>query len=104
VKTRDTKPLLNAALVFLLAVLASPQTVSNTFAVKDAFVSGTTLSTVAIQSHYLGNPENDNPDINRAPEWIGAQPQNHTVTPLTIPVPGPDVAFTVSQARAPPQC
>lgn len=103
-KTGATKPLLNAALVFLLAVLASPQTASNHFTANDAFVSGTTLSTVAIQSNYLGNPESDNPDINRASEWLGELPQNLAVTPLPIPAPGPDVAFTVSQARAPPQC
>jgi hypothetical protein len=104
VKISDTKPLLNAALVFLLAVLASPQTVSNNVAAKDAFVSGTTFSTVAIQSNFLGNPESDNPDFNRAPDWLGALPQHPTVTPLPIPAPEPDVAFTVSQARAPPQC
>jgi hypothetical protein len=97
------KPLLNATLVFLLAILASPPSTSN-IAAKDAFLSGTTLSTVAIQSNYPGYPESDNPDINRAPEWVSTPPQKNTVTPLPIPPPGPDVAFTVSQARAPPQC
>lgn len=103
-KISATKRLLNTALVFLLAVLASQQPVSSNVATQDDFISGTTLATVGIQNNYPGYPEGDNPDINRAPEWVGALPLNNTFTRLHISVPGPDVAFTVSQARAPPQC
>ena len=103
-KISATKRLLNTALVFLLAVLASQQPVSSNVATHDDFISGATLATVGIQNNYPGYPEGDNPDINRAPEWVGTLPQNNTFTRLHISVPGPDVAFTVSQARAPPQC
>ena len=103
-KISATKRLLNTALVFLLAILASQQPVSSNVAAQDDFISGTTHATVGIQSSYPGYPESDNPDIHRAPEWIGTLPQSNTFTRLHISVPGPDVAFTVSQARAPPQC
>ena len=96
-KISATKPFLNATLVLLLAILTSPPSVSN-IAAKDAFLSGTTLSTVAIQSNYPGYPEGDDSDINRAPEWVSTLPQQNTFTPLPIPVPGSDLAFTVSQA------
>jgi hypothetical protein len=35
---------------------------------------------------------------------VSTLPQNNTFTHLHSSAPGPDIAFTVSQARAPPQC
>ena len=104
VKISATKSLLNTALVILLAILASPQPVSNNVAAKDDLVSGIAHSIVGIQNTYPGYPEGDNSDINRAPEWVSTLSQNNTFTRLHISAPAPDVAFTVSQARAPPQC
>ena len=103
-KISATRSLLNTALVLLLAILASPQPVSNNVAAKDDLVSGIAHSIVGIQNTYPGYPEGDNPDIDLTPEWVSTLSQNNTFTRLHSSAPGPDIAFTVSQARAPPQC
>lgn len=101
-KKIGTRQLLNAVLVVLLAVLASPHAVSN-IAANDVFLSDTTQSVVGIQNEYPATPGGDKPELNRAPEWVGESPQAAPFTYSTGPVPAQGIAFTVSQARAPPQ-
>ncbi len=101
-KISYTNPFLHAALFLLLSVLASSHTVSQVSA-DDVYLSGSTLSAVGMPNNFLGNPKSDNPEAHRAPESVSQSPQKTLVTSSANPGPKPDIAFTVSQARAPPQ-
>jgi hypothetical protein len=102
VKISYTNPFLHAALILLLLVFASSHTISQV-STGDAYLSGSTLSAVGMPKNLLGNPKSDNPEAHRATEWVSQSPQKTLVTSSANPGPKPDIAFTVSQARAPPQ-
>lgn len=93
--------MLNAALVILLSLLVSPHSVSS-IAANDVFLTDSTPSLIGLQNYDLGNPEGDKPDIHRAPDWLGVVTPQYIFARITHLVSTADIAFTVSQARAPP--
>ena len=97
-----TQPILPAALLIVLSALFLPGTY-NDFSTKDTYVADPVASPVDIQNNDLGNPDGDDQKINGSPGWLVVLPAPRHTTPSPSPAPVPDIAFTVSQARAPPR-
>ena len=95
------KPLLPTALYVLLSLLVLPDSDYN-FSSKDVYLSDPITSQVGIQNDDLGKPDGDNQKFNRSTEPLIVAPASVYSTFSPAPVHGPDIAFTVSQARAPP--
>jgi len=97
-----TQPLLPAALFIVLSAICLPGTY-NGFSAKDTYVADPVTSTVDLQNIDLGNSDGDDQKISGSPDWLIALPAPSYTTPSPNPAPAPDIAFTVSQARAPPR-
>lgn len=97
-----TQPILPAALFIMLSVLFLPGTYTD-FSTKNTYVADPVASTVDLQNNDLGNPDGDEQKIYGSPSWFIVLPAPLHSTPAPNPAPAPDIAFTVSQARAPPR-
>jgi hypothetical protein len=97
-----TQPLLPAALFLVLSAVCLPGTY-NDFSSKDTYVADPVASTVDLQNNDLGNSDGDDQKISGSPGWLIVLPAPRHTTPSSNPAPAPDIAFTVSQARAPPR-
>lgn len=97
----DIPQLLNAVLFPLLIALASPHAVSHSYT-QDTLYSGSTQSIIGVNITDPGCLDEDKPELNRAPEWVGEHPQRISFTRCAGSLREPGIAFTVSQARAPP--
>ena len=96
-----TQPLLPAALFLVLSAVCLPGTY-NGFSTKDTYVADPVASPVGLQNKDLGNSDGDDKKISGSPDWLIALPAPRHTTPSPHSAPAPDIAFTVSQARAPP--
>lgn len=97
-----TQPILPAALLIVLSAVFLPGTY-NGFAAKDSYVSDPVTSTADLQYKDFGNADGDDPRISGSSGWCIALPAPRHATPALNPAPAPDIAFTVSKARAPPR-
>jgi hypothetical protein len=96
-----TQPIVPAALFILLSAVFLPDTY-NGFSAKQAYVDNPVTSPASLQDDELYKPNGDDQKIGgRHNEAIVLPPPQHT-TPALNPAPAPDIASTVSQARAPP--
>jgi hypothetical protein len=94
--------LLPAALFIVLSAVCLPS-FYNGFSTKDTYVADPVASTVDLQYNDFGNSDGDDQKISGIPDWLIALPAPRHTTPSPNPAPAPDIAFTVSQARAPPR-
>jgi len=97
------KPLLPAAFYVLLSVLVLPGS-NNNFSAKGVCLSDPISSMASLQDNDLGNADGDNQKFSRTPDEMIVVTAAAYSTFSSSPAHGPDVAFTVSQARAPPLC
>ena len=101
-KLNLSQPILPAALLIVLSAVFLPGTYDD-FSTKDTYVADPVASTVDLQYNDLGNSDGDDQKISGSPDWLIALPAPRHTTPSPNPAPAPDIAFTVSQARAPPR-
>ena len=97
------KPLLPAALYVLLSILVLPDS-DNNFSTKGVCLSDPILTMASVQDNDLGNADGDNQKFSRTPDEVVVVTAAAYSTFSSSPALGPDIAFTVSQARAPPLC
>lgn len=94
--------MLPAALLLLLSAVFLPGTY-NGISAKDAYVADLVTSPVDLQYNGLGKPGGDDQKISGSPSGLIVLPAPRHTAPSLNPAPAPDIAFTVSQARAPPR-
>lgn len=97
-----TQPLLPAALFLVLSAVWLPGT-DNGFSSKDTYLADPVASTVDLHNNDLGNSDGDDQKISGSPDGLIALPARRHAIPSSNPAPAPDIAFTISQARAPPR-
>ena len=95
------KPLLPAAFLVLLSVLVLPGN-DNNFSAKGVFLSDPILSMPSVQDNDLGNADGDDQKFSRTTDQVIVVTAAVYSPFSPSPAHGPDIAFTVSQARAPP--
>jgi hypothetical protein len=98
-----TKPFFSAALFILLSAVILPGKNSH-FSSKGVNLADPFSSVAGIQNNnHVGKPDGDDQKINRTPDGLITLPTLPYITPSPNPVPGSTIAYTVHQARAPPQ-
>jgi hypothetical protein len=97
-----TQPILPAALVLLLSAVFLPGRY-NGFSAQDAYVADPVTSSVGLQYKDLDTPDGDDLEFSGSSGWLIDLPVPRHTTTSSNPAPVLNIAFTVSQARAPPR-